>query len=241
MGQKFIYLLAFILISGLSFSQNFDDLIASGNQKLKDKNYKEAISDFSKAYNLQLNDTAALNGIIKAYTLDEDYKEAQKYIDEALKNYPENAEFILRQGIVYNLKGLHDKAIEEFTKALELNPSSKLYLQILLNKASAEIRLEDYTSALNDYNKALELDPRNVNIYSYRALVYFKLTNYTDAINDYNNALDLEPESSLTYYNRGMTYLRLSDKQKACTDFHKACKMGNMTACKMIITVCGGK
>ena len=242
MGQKIVYLLVFTLISGLSYSQNsFDELIASANQKLKDKNYKEAIDNFNRANSIQPEDRAALNGLIKAYTLSEDYKEAQKQLDIALKNHPNNPEFIFRQGILYNLKGIHDMAIEEFMKALELNPSSKLYLQIILNKASAEIKTEDYTSALNDYNKAIELDPRNANFYNYRGLVNFKLTYYLDAINDYNNALDLEPESALTYYNRGMTHLRLTEKQKACSDFHKACKMGNMTACKMIITVCGGK
>lgn len=241
MGQRIIYLLTFILLSGLSYSQNFDELIVSGNQKLKDKNYKAAIDDFAKANSIQPNDTAALNGLIKAYTLSEGYKDAQRLLDETLKNYPENSEFILRQGILYNLQGDHNKAIEEFSKALSLNPPQKITLQILLNKASAEIRLEDYTNALNDYNKAIEIDNRNPNIYNYRGLVNFKLTYYLDAVNDYNNAIDLEPESPLTYYNRGMTYLKLSEKQKACIDFHKACKMGNMTACKMIIAECGGK
>ncbi len=242
MGQKIIYLLAFLLISGFTFSQNrFDELIASGNQKLKEKDYKNAIKDFSEANSIQANDTAALNGLIKSYTLLSDYKSAQKLIDEALQNNPNDAELVMRQGILYNLDGDHIKAQEQFTKALGLNPSSKVQLQILLNKASAEIRLEDFTSALEDYNKAIEIEPRNANIYNYRGLVNFKLGYYLDAVNDYNNALDLEPNSGLTYYNRGMTYLKLSEKQKACTDFHKACKMNNVNACKMIIAECGGK
>lgn len=242
MGQKIIYLLSFILISGLCYSQpNFNELIASGNQKLKDKDYKNAINDFNQANSIQPKDTAALNGLIKAYTLTSDYKEAQKYVDEALGSYPENPEFILRQGILYNLKGVHEQAIEEFNKAIGFNPSQKLHLQILLNKASAEIRMENFTEALSDYNKAIEIDARNVNIYNYRGLVNFKLGYYLDAVNDYNNALDLEPNSALTYYNRGMTFLRLSEKQKACSDFHRACKMNNVNACKMIITECGGK
>ena len=242
MGQKIIYLLAFLLISGFTFSQNrFDELIDSGNQKIKEKDYKNAIKDFSEANSIQANDTAALNGLIKSYTLLSDYKSAQKFVDEALRNNPNDAELVMRQGILYNLDGDHIKAQEQFTKALGLNPSSKIQLQILLNKASAEIRLEDFTNALEDYNKAIEIEPRNANIYNYRGLVNFKLGYYLDAVNDYNNALDLEPNSGLTYYNRGMTYLKLSEKQKACTDFHKACKMNNVNGCKMIIAECGGK
>ena len=43
-----------------------------------------AIENFENAKNIQSTDTAALNGLIKAYTLSEDYKSAQKQIDEAL-------------------------------------------------------------------------------------------------------------------------------------------------------------
>lgn len=240
MGQKIIYLLLFIFLSGFSFSQNnFEELLSSGNQKIKERNYKAAIDDLTKAKSIQPADTAVLNGLIRVYTLTGDYKEAQKTLNEALSNHPNNPEFVLRQGILYNLDGLHLKAQEEFTKALALEPSTKISLQILLNKASAEIKLENFADALVDYNKAIEIDPRNSNIYTYRALVNFKLGYYLDAVNDYNNVLDLEPNSPLTYYNRGMTLLRLSEKQKACKDFHKACQMGNSNACKMIITECG--
>lgn len=242
MGQKIIYLFTFILISGITFAQNnFDELITSGNQKIKEKNYKAAIEDLIKAKSIQPTDTSALNGLIRVYTLSGDYKEAQKVLNEAKSNHPNNPEFALRQGILYNLDGLHPQALEEFSKALDLNPTPKISLQILLNKASAEIKLEDYTNALVDYNKAIEIDPRNTNIYTYRGLVNFKLGYYLDAVTDYNNVLDLDPNSTITYYNRGMTLLRLSEKQKACKDFHKACQMGNSNACKMIITECGGR
>ncbi|MGD9978078.1 MAG: tetratricopeptide repeat protein [Bacteroidales bacterium] len=242
MGKKAIYLLTFTLLSGLAYPQNsFDELITSGNKKIKEKNYTGAIENFENAKNIQSTDTAALNGLIKAYTLSEDYKSAQKQIDEALKYYPDNAEFVLRQGIIYNIRGLYDIALEEFTRALTLNPSSRITLQILLNRATSEFLLDDFVSALADYNKAIDMYPRNVSIYSYRGLVNFKLGNYLDAVNDYSNSIDLDPESPLNYYNRGMTYLKLSEKQKACIDFHKACKMGNINACKMIVTECGGK
>lgn len=242
MGHKIACLLILLSLAGYSYAQTtFDELITTGNQKIKDKNYAEAIDNYNKANSLQPNDTAALNGLIKAHTLAENYKEAQDFIDIALSNHPNNPEFILRQGILFNLQGQHDKAIEQFNQAQSQNPSDKLNLQIFLNKASAEIRLDNFTEALNDYNKAIEIDNRNASIYNYRGFTNFRLGYYLDAINDYNNALDLEPNSPLTYYNRGMTYIKLTEKKKACMDFHKACRLGNMNACRMIIAECGGK
>lgn len=43
--------------------------------------------------------------------------------------------------------------------------------------------------SLNDFNKAIELDPENPIIYSNRGLVQRKLGNYTEAIQDYSKEI----------------------------------------------------
>ncbi len=242
MGNRFTRILLLLLISSHSIAQtSFNELVSSANLNLKERNYKAAADQFKKALEIQPDDTFALQGVIKCYTLSEDYKNAQRYADIALGKFPTYPEFHLLQGIIYNLKGNHEEAISAFSHALELKPSNRTSVQILMNRASAEIRLDNFTDALADYNAAMELDPRNTSIYTYRGLVNFRLGFYIDAVNDYTNAIDLEPNSALTYYNRGMTYLKLSEKQKACADFHMACKLGDMNACKMILTECGGR
>lgn len=231
-----------LLITNLALAQdNLSELISAGENSIKEKNYKAAVSSYKHALEISNTDTLALNGIIRALTLMGDYREAQKYAEGAIKTYPDNAEFIFRKGIIHNLNGDHEKAVEEFNSALNLKSTQNLKIRILLNKASAEFKLENFTGALDDYNQVIELDPRNANAYNYRGLVNYRLNYFIDAVNDYNNSIDLEPNVASTYYNRGMSYLKLNEKYKACVDFHKACQLKYVNACKMIVIECSNQ
>ncbi|EAW08145.1 DnaJ and TPR domain protein [Aspergillus clavatus NRRL 1] len=57
--------------------------------------------------------------------------------------------------------GNYNRAIEEFTKAIEINPSSSVYLS---NRAAAYLSANRYLEALEDAERALELDPTNSKI-----------------------------------------------------------------------------
>ncbi len=233
--------LTLTISQGLFAQLSFQGFIDSGNQNLKNRNFKDAVTDFGKALKEQPTDTAALGGMIKSCLLNDDLKEAQKHIDNAVKIYPENAEFLFRRGIYNNKKGLFDKAVDDFNKALSMNASSALKVQIFLNLGASQLRLETYDLALENYKKALELSPRNPSIYNYKGYTNYKLNFFADAINDYNNAIDLDPNNAASYYNRGMAYFKSSEKAKACMDFHKSCSLGNINACKMIMSECASK
>ncbi len=56
--------------------------------------------------------------------------------------------------LVYQEK--HEAAIEDCSKALELNP---MYMKALLRRAELYEKTEKLYEALTDYQKALELDP----------------------------------------------------------------------------------
>jgi tetratricopeptide (TPR) repeat protein len=242
MKRTLIYLtLTLIITQGILAQSSFQGFIDSGNQNLKNRNFKDAIADFSKALKEQPTDTAAFDGLIKACLLSDDLKEAQKHIETAMKTYPDNPEYLFRRGILNNKKGQFDKAIEDFTNALSMNASNSLKVQIYLNLGASQLKVETYDLALENYKKALELSPRNPSIYNYKGYANYKLGFFIDAINDYNNAIDLDPNNASSYYNRGMAFLKSSEKSKACMDFHKSCKLLNNNACKMIMLECTQK
>jgi tetratricopeptide (TPR) repeat protein len=241
--KKTILYIAYLLILSLNvIGQNsYQELIALGNKNIQAKDYKAAIANFEKALVEQPNDTAAYFGVIRACLFANDLRAAEKYINKAISVYPNNAELILRRGILNNLKGDFDRGAEDFDVALSLRPSKEIEYQLLLNRGASHIRLENYQPALDDYNRALEISPRNPSIYNYMGLANYKLGNYLDAIANYSNAIDLDPNNSSSYYNRGMAYLKNSEKQKACMDFHKSCNLKNINGCKMIMAECAGK
>ena len=72
------------------------------------------------------------------------------------------------------------------------------------NRGLAYADKEDYDRAIADYDKALELDPKDATAYNNRGFTYDKKGDYDKAIADYNKALELDPKDATAYNNRGI-------------------------------------
>ncbi|KUJ21035.1 TPR-like protein [Mollisia scopiformis] len=76
----------------------------------------------------------------------------------------------------------YKKAIEEYTKAVEAQPTSATYLS---NRAAAYISNGQYINALDDCTRADELDPQNPKILLRLARIYTSLGRPQDALDTY--------------------------------------------------------
>lgn len=237
-AQLYIIILLLLLSPTCMMAQS-GSLLATGYEKLDSREYNQAIDYFSQVLRDDPNDSEALSGIIRAYLLSENLKEAQKYIDNAIKAHPQEPDFQLRRGILNNLKGQYRRAIDDFTKALELS-SDNIDIQIFINRGVANMQDNNFPAAIDDFTEALNINPRSATALNYRAFVSYQMGSFIESIEDYNKAIDLNPESAMSYYNRGMAHLRSGDKIKACADFHQSCSRGNIQACKMIMSECSG-
>ena len=145
----------------------------------------------------------------------------------------------------YNLVGLGN--INKTEKEKYYYKASKVYnsvLRIIENKVAQNIKLsfeeEGYleksyfirgyiytglgmnTKAIDDYNRAIESDQKNVLAYINRGNAYSELGEKAKAIDDYNRAIEIDPENALAYNNRGTTYIDLGEKAKAIEDYNRA-------------------
>jgi serine/threonine protein kinase len=86
---------------------------------------------------------------------------------------------------------------------------------------------QDFSGALADINRAIELDPKFVTAYSNRAwLKSEKLNDMSGALADYNKAIELDPKCAIAYNNRGaLKYEKLNDVSGALADFNKAIEL----------------
>ncbi len=57
---------------------------------------------------------------------------------------------------------------------------------------------KDYSKAITDYTKAIEINSNNADVYSNRGLVYAILQDYSKAISDCNKAIELNPTDAST-------------------------------------------
>ena len=79
-----------------------------------------------------------------------------------------------------------------------------------------------YDRAISDFNKALEINPRDGEAYSNRGIAYARKGQYAQAISDLNKALKINPRDAKAYNNRGIAYKKKDQYGQAISDFNKA-------------------
>ena len=84
---------------------------------------------------------------------------------------------------------------------------------------------ENYSEAVNAYEKALALDSDNAEIYNAMGIVYSILDEHELATQLINEAIRYEPMSSLLHNNLGFAYLRWGHASEAAGAFHRALKL----------------
>jgi len=72
-------------------------------------------------------------------------------------------------------------------------------------------QMEEYSSALTDFTKAIELQPENGNNYNWRGSTYYQMKEYSSALTDFTKAIELQPENEYNYYWRGVIYSAMGD------------------------------
>jgi tetratricopeptide (TPR) repeat protein len=82
-----------------------------------------------------------------------------------------------------------------------------------------EGQIED---AINDFNKAIKLDPGKAVAYVARGSAYFRLNRLDNAISDYNSAIEIKPDLAVAYQNRGSVYYTQGKFDNAISDYNKA-------------------
>jgi tetratricopeptide (TPR) repeat protein len=95
-----------------------------------------------------------------------------------------------------------------------------------LNRGVSKYFLEDYSGAIADYTKAIEIDPNYALAYYNRGVSKYSLDDYSGAIADYTKAIEIDPNYTSAYYSRGFSKYYLDDRFGACKDGRKAQELG---------------
>jgi tetratricopeptide (TPR) repeat protein len=94
----------------------------------------------------------------------------------------------------YELKD-YDGALLDSYNALEYKPKGKLLLIIYNNFGLIYNKLKDYTKALENFNKSIEINPKYTNAYINRANTKYYLEDYDGVVLDCNISLNLKPNN----------------------------------------------
>ncbi len=89
----------------------------------------------------------------------------------------------------------------------------------------------NYRQAIDDFGRAIEINPAYAEAYNNRGNAYNGLGNYKQSIDDCSRAIEIRPGYAEAYSNRGVVYLNQGDNISGCRDAQKACELGN---CKIL-------
>ena len=134
-----------------------------------------------------------------------------------------DADVYYNRGNAYTHKHDNDRAIEDYTQAIELNPD---YAIAYCNRGSTYSVIGEISRAITDYTKAIELDPDYAIAYYNRGSTYSIIGEISRAIEDYTKMIELNREFAPTYCNRGMVWLHLGEWDKARADLTAAKDLG---------------
>jgi serine/threonine protein kinase len=85
--------------------------------------------------------------------------------------------------------------------------------------------LGQYEEAIQNYDAALRLDPKDAMAYDRRGLAKGELGQYEEAIRDFDKAIRLDPKDARAYNNRGIAKADLGRHADAIEDFDEALRL----------------
>lgn len=172
--------------------------------RIKEEYRKSFESSFAEGFpfssSLQKIDQKSLL-TIKKYT---------KLFARLLQNHPDlfrEADDYIWAGVAHFILNQPKEAIEFYERAIKKNPGSE---RAYLSFGNALLGLNQYSEAINKYNKVLELieeelpeardTERHTWAYYNRAKANYELYKYHEAIHDYEEAFNINPNSRYSYY-----------------------------------------
>ena len=90
------------------------------------------------------------------------------------------------------------------------------------NRGMAYGEKGDYDHAIEDYNRAIDLEPDYADAYHNRGVAYHQKGDYDHAIVDYDRAIELKSNYVIAYYSRGVAYGDKGDYDHAIEDYNRA-------------------
>jgi serine/threonine protein kinase len=98
------------------------------------------------------------------------------------------------------------------------------------NRNLTTSEFENKKKKIANYDRAISLDPKNVNAYINRGNAKYELRNNQEAIADYDRAISLDPKNANVYKNRSFAKFKLGNKQEAIADLDKAISIDTKNA-----------
>jgi tetratricopeptide (TPR) repeat protein len=113
--------------------------------------------------------------------------------------------------------GQLNKAIENFDKAIALNPNDYLAHS---NRGAAFEKMGQLDKAIKSYDRAVTLNPNDFTAYYNRGITFERMGQLKKAIEDFEQAIALNPNNYMAHNNMGILYSRTGLYDRSIESFN---------------------
>jgi Flp pilus assembly protein TadD len=117
-------------------------------------------------------------------------------------------------------QALNDNAMNQFIGKIRIRPGNSDSHLLLAGYYQERGR---HREAIDEYSKALSIDPTCVKAYNGKGISYDRLSEYAKAVESYQKALALNPKLDYVLNNLGYSFILQGNYEAAAEAFRKAC------------------
>ncbi|KAJ7162631.1 activator of Hsp70 and Hsp90 chaperone [Mycena crocata] len=224
----------------------------AGNEAYKKRDFVDAATQFSKAWDLWPKDITFLTNLGAVYFEQGEYDKAietcEKAADEGRSlraDYKLVAKAYGRIGSAYQKKGDLASAIKFFQKSLtehrtpdilnklrdierlKAEQDKQAYIDPVKSAAAREegnvmFKAGDFAGAVKNYSESIKRDPSDARGYNNRAAAYMKLAAFPEALKDVNEAIKTDPALTKAYIRKSTILFTMRDYTKAIEAIQEA-------------------
>ena len=205
--------------SALPTSKEARDQYALGNWYLEptQRQYSLAINAYKRALELDPDCAAVYHSLGFAYYKEGEFDLARDALQKAIELNPLNTNYHYVFGQLLEdwteLEGAWDRAIGEFTRTIELNPS---HIEAWYNRGLLYEKLGDLEKACDDFKQVVSREPTFHAARHNLGVLYIKQQQWEDAERVFEEILEVEPREPDAHYHLAEIYLnRYSDVNRA--------------------------
>ncbi|XP_013011920.2 tetratricopeptide repeat protein 13 isoform X3 [Cavia porcellus] len=185
--------------------------------------YDEAIKHFSTMLQEEPDLVSAIYGRGIAYGKKglHDIKNAELALFElsrVITLEPDRPEVFEQRAEILSPLGRINEAVNDLTKAIQLQPSARLYR----HRGTLHFISEDYATAHEDFQQSLELNRNQPTAMLYKGLTFFHRGLLKEAIESFKEALKQKVDFIDAYKSLGQAYRELGNFEAATESFQKA-------------------
>jgi len=139
-------------------------------------------------------------------------------LQEMAEKYPKEKQVHYELASHYDSDEMFDKAIEEYEKALELDPN---YGYALNSFAYMYSDMGEYEKSIEYFKRYASINPNDANPVDSVAELYFRMGRLDEAVAKYKEVLEIRPDFFQTYWRIGYIYALKENYQQALEWFER--------------------